>query len=145
MYKADYNIKQTLILSNDAFYNLYYGEELLDDNNIEEIENILGLFPNGFDIIDWKIIGENKIQTVFVPYIIDDEDFDEYMDLTQYIRLQIKWIDTSHIKLWWLNLQAGEKILKGEFEVLVNQFKHKYFQVGKNGSIFFLKDFKKKV
>lgn len=46
-----------LELSNDAFYCLYFGEDLIDDANIDEVNAVLAMFPNGFDIKDdWELL-----------------------------------------------------------------------------------------
>lgn len=40
----DYSKKQTLQISNDAFYFLYYGEEPLDEDNLEEANELSTAF-----------------------------------------------------------------------------------------------------
>lgn len=150
MYELDYSAKRTIQLSNDAFYYLLSGEEPLDDNNIDEAEEILSLFPNGFYIEKgWEIIDNSDlIAASFIPYIpIDDLDYDEVSDLTKYIQQQIKWLDSNHIKLYHLNKETRKRIYKGEFEVRVNEFGKKYFQTGDytkgKGCLFFMKYFHK--
>ena len=46
----DYSKKQTLQISNDAFCFLYYGEEPLDEDNLEEANEML-IVGNIFPII----------------------------------------------------------------------------------------------
>ena len=44
-----------LQISNDAFFYLLEEEEPLDEANLEEAQEILAMFPNGFVIEDgWK-------------------------------------------------------------------------------------------
>ena len=46
----DYSKKQTLQISNDAFCFLYYGEEPLDEDNLEEANEVSEMFSNNFYI-----------------------------------------------------------------------------------------------
>ena len=49
-------------ISNDAFYYLYYGEEPLDDENMEEAQEIADMFPNGFVIEDnWENVDDTDL------------------------------------------------------------------------------------
>ena len=67
----DYSKKQTLQISNDAFYFLYYGEEPLDENNLEEANDVSEMFSNNFYIEDdWKAVDDSDlIECTFIPYI----------------------------------------------------------------------------
>lgn len=87
----DYSKKQTLQISNDAFYFLYYGEEPLDENNLEEANDVSEMFSNNFYIEDdWKAVDDSDlIECTFIPYIEDQADYDEYEDLTRHIQQQI--------------------------------------------------------
>ena len=101
----DYSKKQTLQISNDAFCFLYYGEEPLDEDNLEEANEVSEMFSNNFYIEDdWKVVDDSDlIECTFVPYVEDQADYDEYEDLTKYIQQQIKWLDANHIRVWWFN------------------------------------------
>lgn len=150
----DYSKKQTLQLSNDAFYYLYYGEEPLDEDNLEEANEVSEMFFNNFYIEDdWKTVDDSDlIECTFIPYIEDKADYDKYKDLTKYIQLQIKSLDTNHIRAWWFNSETGTRELYGDFEVYTNEYGHKCFHTGVQNeefiagkaSLYFLKDFKKR-
>lgn len=150
----DYNKKQTLQISNDAFYFLYYGEKPLDEDNLEEANEVSEMFSNNFYIEDdWKAVDDSDlIECTFVPYIEDQADYDLYQDLTKYIQMQIKWLDTNHVRVWWYNCQKCTRELQGDFKVYTNQHNLKCFHTGEQDnefvtgkmSLYFLKHFKKR-
>lgn len=150
----DYSKKQALQISNDAFCFLYYGEEPLDEDNLEEANEVSEMFSNNFYIEDgWKAVDDSDlIECTFVPYVEDQADYDEYEDLTKYIQQQIKWLDANTIRVWWYNLQTGARELRGDFKVYTNKSGHRCFHTGDQDkefvagkmSLFFLKHFKKK-
>lgn len=146
----DYSKKQTMQISNDAFCYLYYGEQPLDEDNLEEAEEVSAMFPYGFYIEeDWKTVeNSDLIEATFVPFVKDEIDYDEYEELTKYIQQQIKWLDANTIRVWWYNTETGARELRGDFNVYTNQCGLKCFQTGDytigKGSLFFLKHFKKK-
>lgn len=144
-YILDYEHKKTIQLSNDAFYYLQYDEELLDESNLEEAQEIQQMFPFGFYINEgWTTVKDSDlIEATFIPYKKSDIDWDEYIELTKYLRAQIKWLDSNHIRLWWHNLETNSLELKGDFEVCVNEFGNKYFKTN-NISTYFLKRFHKR-
>jgi hypothetical protein len=141
-------------ISNDAFFYLLEEEEPLDEANLEEAQEILAMFPNGFVIDDgWKPVEDSDlIEAVFVPYVPDTTDYDEYFELTNQCHLQIKWLDTTHIRAWQYNVKTGTRELKGDYIVTTNEYGLKYFHTGDQkepfvpgkSSLFFLKHFKKK-
>lgn len=153
-FRLNYNEQKIFQLSNDAFFYLAYGEEVLDEDNLEEAQEIADLFPNGFYIEDnWEYIeNSDLIQATFVPYIIDDFDFDEYENLTNDIQHQIKWLGPNLIRAWWYYPKSGKRKLRGDFKVYTNQFGARCFHTGDQekdfapgkSSKYFLKHFRKK-
>lgn len=153
-FRLDYSQKQIMQISNDAFFYLLEEEEPLDESNLEEAQEILAMFPNGFYIEeDWKTVEDSDlIECTFVPYVEDNMDFDEYEELTKYIQLQIKWLDTNRVRMWQYNSETGTRELQGDYQVNINKFGHRYFHTGDQNaefvagkmSMFFLKHFKKK-
>lgn len=153
-FRADYSKKQVMQISNDAFYYLYYGEEPLDDENMEEAREITDMFSDGFVIEDdWENVdGTDLIECTFVPYVKDDVDFDEYYNIIESIQLQIKWLNTDLIRVWWFYEQTGARELKGDFKVYTDEHGNKCFHTGEQNkdfvsgkmSLYFLKHFKKK-
>ena len=149
-FKLDYSKKQTIQLSNDAFYYLHYGEELLDESNLDEANEIGGMFPYGFYIEDdWKAVEDSDmIEATFIPFAKDDDDYDEYQDLNKYVQLQIKWVDLNHVNVWWCNVRKGTRELLGCFEVYTDKYGARCFQTGDytigKGSLFFMSGFKKR-
>lgn len=153
-FKIDYSQKVTMQISNDAFFYLLAEEEPLDEENIEEAQEIFAMFPNGFCIDEnWKAVDNSDlIECTFIPYVKDDTDFDEYDDFTKYIQQQIKWLDSSHVRLWWYDSRTGERKLRGDFRVRADRTGQRYFHTGNQdcefvpgkSSLYFLKHFKKK-
>ena len=91
----DYSKKQVLQLSNDAFFYLKEEEEPLDEDNLDEANEIISMYPKGFHIDEcWKYVEDSDmIEATFIPYIDDDWQFDEYIDLFNGWQLQVKWTD----------------------------------------------------
>ena len=141
-------------ISNDAFFYLLEEEEPLDEANLEEAQEILAMFPNGFVIDEgWKPVEDSDlIEVMFTPYVPDTADYDEYLELTAQHHLQIKWLDAIHIRAWWYNVETGARELKGDYKVTTNEYGLKCFHTGGQevpfvpgkSSLFFLKHFKKK-
>lgn len=153
-FKLDRSQARELQLSNDAFFYLLEDEEPLDEANLEEAEEILEMFPNGF-VIDngWKPVEDSDlIEATFVPYVINNDDYDEYFELSNNIQIQIKWLDANSIQAWWYNIETGARELRGTFKVYTNEYGLKCFHTGDQdkpfaagqNSLFFLKHFKKK-
>lgn len=145
-FELDSSKAQTLQISNDAFFFITEEEEPLDEANLEEAQEILSMFPKGFYVEDnWKYVeNSDLIEATFIPYVENTDDYDEYEDITKYVQIQIKWIDTSHVKTWLYNSQKGTKKLLGEFEVYTNEYGHKCFKTGET-NLFFIKYFSKRI
>ena len=162
MYKLDYSKTKIIQLSNDAFYYLREEDEPLDEANMEEAEEIIGLFPNGFIIEDdWSFIeGTDLIEAKFVPYVPevvkprpvstivcvseDQDDYDMYFELAQGVILQLKYLSRDAIRVWWRDYNRNTREHYGDFKILVNKYGGKYFQKGPI-STFYIKRFRKKV
>ena len=147
MYSLDYSKAETLQLTNDAFFYLYQGEELLDEGNMAEVEEVLSMFPNGFEVEEsWAEVPQTDlIAAVFIPYIEERLNYDEYDELCKGYELQIKWLAPELIQVWRHNRRAGTRIECGPFEVRTNQWGNRYFEIpsvsNRQPSIFFLKHF----
>ena len=153
-FKLDYSKAQVIQISNDAFFFITEEEEPLDEENLEEAQEILSMFPNGFYVEEnWKPIEDSDlIEATFIPYVEDEDDWDEYQDLTKYLQMQIKWLDTNHVRVWWYNCQKGTRELQGDFRVYTTQSGLKCFHTGEQDkefvpgkmSLYFLKRFNKR-
>lgn len=153
-FRLDYSKAQTMQISNDAFFFITEEEEPLDEENLEEAQEVLSMFPNGFYVEEnWKPVEDSDlIEATFIPYVEDEDDWDEYQDLTKYLQMQIKWLDANHIRVWLLYSQKGTKELQGDFKVYINQYGHKCFHTGEQDkefvpgkmSLYFLKHFSKR-
>ena len=83
--KIDYNQEKMEIvqLSNDAYYNLAFGETCLDSENMDEVEEFKERFPYGFkfepdiefvedsDLIECKVIPICECSTPYTHYKIE--------------------------------------------------------------------------
>ena len=153
-FRLDYSKAQTMQISNDAFFFITEEEEPLDEENLEEAQEVLSMFPNGFYVEEnWKPVEDSDlIEATFIPYVEDEDDWDEYQDLTKYLQMQIKWLDTNHVRVWWYNCQKGTRELRGDFKVYTNQYGLKCFHTGEQDkefvpgkiSLYFLKHFSKR-
>ncbi len=150
-FKLDYSKAQTMQISNDAFFYLTEEEEPLDEENLDEAKEIVSMFPNGFYVNEnWKLVeNSDLIEVTFIPYVEDNDDYDEYQNLTNHIQLQIKWLDSNHIKAWRHNSMKCTRELLGEFVVYTNRFGNACFHTGEQNkdfipgkeSLFFMKHF----
>lgn len=152
---SDPSKAEAIILSNDAFFYLFRGEELIDEDNLEEVQEIEGRFPYGFTIgANWKYIDTDLVEAVFVPFVQDEPkpqanpfDFDAEQILTKAYVLRIKLSkDGKFIKLWTCNDITGACRYDGEFELKWNStHKHVGFSVGDwrngKGCLFWLNHF----
>lgn len=153
-FRLDYSKAQTMQISNDAFFFITEEEEPLDEENLEEAQEVLSMFPNGLYVEEnWKPVEDSDlIEATFIPYVEDEDDWDEYQDLTKHLQMQIKWLDANHIRIWWYNRQKGTRELQGDFKVYINQYGHKCFHTGEQDkefvpgktSLYFLKHFSKR-
>lgn len=150
MYKLNYSQAQVLQLSNDAFFYLKEEEEPLDEENLEEAQEVLQMFPAGFIIEDdWKPVdGTDMIEAKFVPYTEDNDDYDLCQELAKGTQLQLKWLnqEKTQARVWRSSDYKGTRELYGDFEVKQNNRGLWYFEKGvpRSGkwSMFFLKHFK---
>lgn len=101
MYKLDYSKAQTLQLTNDAFFYLRDEEEPLDEDNLEEAQEIMQMFPCGFIIKDdWSTVDDSDlIEATFIPYVEEDWQMDGYIDMFNNWQIQIKYLNASQIKI----------------------------------------------
>lgn len=74
-----------------------------------------------------------------LPNIKVDYAYDAFDSLTTEVQHHIKWLDNSHVRLWWHNHKKNTGRLRGDFEVKINKYHNQYFEV--NNSIYFIKNF----
>lgn len=151
MFQLDYSKAVHLQLSNDAFHYLLYGEECLDDLNLDEAQEIQNMFPHGFWIEDdWQPIeGTDMIEATFVPYEdrAQQVDYDLVMDLSAALQLRLTWLNTEKTKARVIRYYpgSGHSELYGDFDIWETKPGHKCFNKGDwkngNGCLFFLKRF----
>lgn len=130
-----------LQLSNDAFFYILSGEQPIDETNLDEANEILDMFPNGFYIKSWEPIDNSDlIQAVFVTE--DNESEWLCYNITKYIQIQIKWLDSTHIIQREINSQANTMSEAKEFSVLTNKYGLQYY-INQFGSTIFINRFTK--
>lgn len=130
-----------LQLSNDAFFYILSGEQPIDETNLDEANEILDMFPNGFYIKSWEPIDNSDlIQAVFVM----EGNESEWLcyNITKYIQIQIKWLDSTHIIQREINSQANTMSEAKEFSVLTNKYGLQYY-INQFGSTIFINRFTK--
>ena len=126
-YKLDAQNAVTLQISNDAFWYLYQEEEMIDEDNIEEAQEVMSMFPNGFIIKDDYVVVEDEpdlIECTFIPYV---EDIDIKWD-GEHVPLNAKGLRKdvclfkiiSHERCFIRNLNEhdGRIFHEGEFDVV---------------------------
>lgn len=99
----DQNKSVIMQISNDAFFYLKDEDEPLDEENLDEANEILEMFPNGFVISDdWEYVDNepDTIQATFIPYVEENQDWDGYIEMFGGWIIQFKIInaDLAHIR-----------------------------------------------
>ena len=126
-YKLDAKKATTLQISNDSFWYLYQEDEMIDEDNMEEAQEIMSMFPNGFIIKDnFKIVDDEPdlIECTFVPYVQDINivwDGEYVMRNSKNIRsivLLFKIINHERCYIRWMNELDGRIFCEGKYEVV---------------------------
>lgn len=98
-------------VSNDTFFYLKDDEPPLDEANLDEANEILEMFPNGFIISDnWEYV-ENEsdiIQVTFIPYIEKQEEWDGYAIMFNGWILNFKIANSEFAYIQHYNKNTGE-------------------------------------
>ena len=125
-YKLDLEKAVTLQISNDAFWFLYQDEEMIDEDNMEEAEEVLSMFANGFVIKDdYKIVDDEPdlIECTFIPYV-EDKDMNWDGEYTAFnsksIRSDVvlfKIINHNKCYIRWTDERNGKIHREGEYDV----------------------------
>ena len=149
--------KETIRLTNDAFYYLLKGEEPLDEDNLAEALRLTSLHPNGFQINDgWTAVeGSDLIECEIIPYEVEEEeicDYDKYLEVAKNRHLRIKHVNVDKVRLWEYDTETNKQKYVGEFQLHTNKFGLTCFQTGPQNEefqpgkacLYFLKNFKKR-
>lgn len=138
-YKLDSTKAQQLQMSNDAFHYLMYGEEPLDDDNLDEANEIAAMFPNGYSIGDWEYVEDETdlIKATFIPYIKDDIKYDGWMNyIAKNWVLKYKMFDQHNAHIHIENEATGEVHTDFDCNVLqINGNPWVVFKDGKDASM----------
>lgn len=124
MLELDASNKQTWQLSNDAFYLLYCGEEPLDEDNRDEANEIAAMFPHGFFIESYEVVGEDLIEAVFIPYKPSDFKVEYFCKMTNEVELQVHYTSSNQVRYRFLHDSKGT-IMEGEVPVFIDRFSNK--------------------
>ena len=143
-----------LQVSNDVFQYFYKGEEPLDEESWEEIEELKEEFPLGCKVLDnWQYLEDEPgmVEATFasVEYTEEEEEYnpnaqleawDMNMELFNEWRVVLLWLrvgETARIAFW-----HPCKGVDSEQEVtILRKYNNDYF-ITEKGSYFFLKHFK---
>ena len=126
-YKLDAKNAVTLQISNDSFWYLYQEEEMIDEENMEEAQEVMGMFPYGFIIKDdFKVVDDEPdlIECTFIPYIQDIDiiwDGEEVVYNSKNIRSDVflfKVINHNRCYIRWMDERDGRIFREGEYDVV---------------------------
>lgn len=126
-YKLDAKKAQTMQISNDSFWYLYQEDEMIDDDNMEEAEEIMQMFPYGFIIKDdFKVVDDEPdlIECTFIPYVEDIDikwDGEHVAYNSKGIRSDVflfKKISHERCYIRWMDERDGRIFREGEFDVV---------------------------
>lgn len=137
MYKLDYSKAEVMQISNDAYYFLKEEEPPIDEDNLEEAYEVMAMFPNGFYITDDIAFVENSdlVEVTFVPYVEEDWDYDEYIDLFGGWQIQIKHIERmKRVRIRFYN-PTKEPKFEQECDIVYNAYGKPEIHT-KSGSIY---------
>ena len=129
-YRLEAKNATTLQISNDTFWYLYQEEEMIDEENMEEAKEVIGMFPYGFIIKDdYKVVEDEPdlIECTFIPYI-EDEDIAWDGEHVAYnykgIRSDVflfKIISHEKAYIRWTDERDGRIFREGEYEVVYDK------------------------
>ena len=125
-YKLDNSKSKIMQVSNDACYYLLYGDEPLDDENLEEAKEIESMFPNGYVVSSWEPLDDEPgmVEIVIVPYVQDNTHYDgqiEYVAKNWVLKYTLISANTVHVII--TNEITGE--VRREFDCRVVLFDNK--------------------
>lgn len=92
-----------LLISNDAFYCLYYDEEPIDPANIVEAKEVMAKFPSGFVIEDgWQPHEDTGLIEVTLSPLLTRPDWPEYyLDIMSGWQLIFRFTGNEAIVQLW--------------------------------------------
>lgn len=138
-YDLDFDNAEYLIVSNDTFCFLKYGEEPLDEENLKEIYTIYSDFGDNFIISDeYEYLEDGTVSIELIPYKAGNFDYDMYLDLFNNWQLQLKLLDGNKAKIRYYN--PYKEAMEEEVEIVINKSGKQEFTT-KLGSIYPLKSF----
>lgn len=117
-FQLDNSKSVELQLSNDAFFYLLQEDEMLDDSNMEEANEVMSMFPNGFIIQDnWEYIDDDLINAIFIPYI-KQKSFDGKVELFNNWIFQYKVLNKYKAFCRFYNTVTGKTFNEGEWPII---------------------------
>lgn len=137
MYELNYDKAEYYKLSNDAFYNLLYDEEMLDDAHQSEVDEIRAKYPNGFEIEDdsWdELSGEDAglIECTIIPYEESQYAYThQVVFFNNWIILVAPNADWSKLHIKHFNTRTGEEYGEEDVEPFINNYGNVQINYGK--------------
>lgn len=125
--QLDYDLKKAgfFQISNDAFYNLKYGEPCFDEENLDEIEELKAMFPYGFKISDKIEFVENTdlIECEIIPICVTSSLFTHYIIEGKWFKSEYYYsADRKQAYYRTYNMYDKRFIDYGWNDVRINQF-----------------------
>ena len=115
MYTLDQSKAVTMQITNDTFFYLKEEEEPLDETNLDEANEILEMFSNGFVIADnWEYVDDepDTIQVTFIPYVEEQQDWDGYITSIGGWVSKFKIVDAKNAYIQICNENTGKTLNK---------------------------------
>ena len=132
MYTLDNSKAKTWQMSSDTFFYLYAEEPMLDEANMEEAEEILSQYPLGYEVSDnWAYIDDDLIAATLTPYIeqVDIPLDVRTLELSKACVFWLKETPDSKAKIWEYRPLSGVTKEKGEYDIKVNKYGKRYFEI----------------
>lgn len=125
-YKLDNSKLKVMQVSNDACYYLLYGDEPLDDENLDEAKEIEAMFPNGYVVSSWEPLDDEPgmVEIAIIPYVKDDTKYDKqknYIAKDWVIRFKYIGSDRVHVNIY--NEATGEEHMDFDCKVVLQNGK----------------------
>ena len=129
---------ENLIVTNDTFSALRFGEALLDEINEAELLPILERYPNGLEVLDnYEFLSDGKVQVSIEPYLTCDLE----EPLFNNVVLKLQWIELDKLANIFFYCPVRGYFGQQQVEIEPGKPKFPYFKT-KLGSTFFLKHFR---
>lgn len=136
--------KLSAVIATDSFYHIFFGEDLLDDDNLPEVQQFIAKYGE-VDLINFELIPEDYRTIVFFEpcETLDLSRWTHKAQAGAYFMYLLRYISETEIEFNFIRQYASkiDLLSMGKAQVKVNKFGLAYFEY--SGNIVYMADFNK--